>query len=123
VTTAPGQTVVTTVQATAPPPTTTAPATSQPTSSNDPVALNNAAWSDIQRGDYRDALPLLRQAVQQLRGGTSLTTAYANYNLGITLIALGQCSQAMPYLDVAKQIEPGRHEVHDAIKQARKCGG
>jgi Flp pilus assembly protein TadD len=87
------------------------------------VALNNAAWSDIQRGDYRDALPLLRQAVQQLRGGTSLTTAYANYNLGITLIALGQCSQAMPYLDVAKQIEPGRHEVHDAIKQARKCGG
>jgi tetratricopeptide (TPR) repeat protein len=77
----------------------------------------------MKQQNYQAALPLLQQAVQQLRGGTDLTTAYANYNLGVTLIALGHCSEAMPYLEVARQIEPGRHEVHDAIKVAHKCGG
>jgi serine/threonine protein kinase len=120
VTTAPGQTVVTTVEASTPAATTT-PATSSAVSTSDPVALNNQGWYDIQHGDYNGALPLLQQAVQELQGSSSITRAYANYNLGITLIALGRCSEAVPYLDVAKQIEPGRHEVHDALKQARKC--
>ena len=126
VTTAPGQTVVTTVQAQAPPPTSTStPATTTSTSAantSDPVALNNQGWYDIQHGNYNAALPLLQQAVQELQGGSDLTTAYANYNLGITLIALGRCSEAVPYLNVAKAIEPNRHEVHDALKQAQKCG-
>jgi len=127
--TEPGTTVVSTAAATPPPPQTSAPAgttTSPPptaSSSSDPVALNDQAWQDIKAGNYQAALPLLQQAVQELQGGSSLTTAYANYNLGITLIALGRCSEAMPYLDVARQIEPDRHEVHDAIKAAQKCGG
>jgi serine/threonine-protein kinase len=109
------KTVVTTVQA---------PTTAATTSAaSDPVALNNEAWQDIQNGDYQAALPLLEQAVQQLQGGSDLTTAYANYNLGITLIALGRCDAAVPYLDVAKQLEPGRPEVHDALKSAHRCGG
>jgi eukaryotic-like serine/threonine-protein kinase len=117
-----GTTVTTTVAApTTAPPQTTAPASSGSTS--DPAALNDQAWSYIKQGNYQAALPLLQQAVQDLQGQSSLTTAYANYNLGITLIALGQCSQAMPYLEVARQIEPDRHEVHDAIKVAHKCGG
>jgi serine/threonine-protein kinase len=107
--TAEGTTVVTT----ATPPT---------TSSSDPAALNNQAWSLMNQQNYQAALPLLQQAVQELQGGTDLTTAYANYNLGVTLIALGQCTQAMPYLEVARQIEPDRHEVHDAIKTAQHCG-
>lgn len=92
------------------------------TSASDPVALNDQAFSLMKQQNYAAALPLLQQAVQQLQGGTDLTTAYANYNLGVTLIALGQCSEAMPYLEVARQIEPGRHEVHDALKAAQKCG-
>jgi tetratricopeptide (TPR) repeat protein len=87
----------------------------------DPVALNNQGWYDIQHGDYSSALPLLQRAVQELQGSSSITRAYANYNLGITLIALGRCSEAMPYLNVAKQMEPGRSEVHQAISQAKKC--
>jgi serine/threonine-protein kinase len=123
VTTAPGQTVVTTVQQQPPPPSTSAPATTTSSSvdTSDPVALNNQGWYDIQHGNYNAALPLLQRAVQELQGGTDLTTAYANYNLGITLIALGRCSESIPYLNVAKAIEPGRHEVHDALKQARGC--
>ena len=75
----------------------------------------------MQQQNYQAALPLLQQAVRELQGGTDLTTAYANYNLGVTLIALGQCSEAMPYLEVAQQIEPDRHEVRDALKNAQHC--
>ena len=113
--TQPGTTVVTT--APAPPPTTTAPA------SGDPYALNNQAWELMKQGDYASALPLLENAVQQLQGRTDLGTAYANYNLGVTLIALGRCSEATPYLETSRAIQPDRHEVKDALKQARHCSG
>ena len=106
----------TSVAHTTAPPTQTAPSTS-------PAALNNQAWSLMQQHNYVAALPLLQQAVQELQGGSDLTTAYANYNLGATLIALGHCSEAVPYLEVARQIEPGRHEVHDALKVAQRCSG
>ena len=105
--TAEGTTVVTTASA--------------PTSSSDPVALNDQAWSLMQQQNYQAALPLLQQAVQELQGGSDLTTAYANYNLGVTLIALGQCSAATPYLEVARQIEHDRREVRDALKVAQHC--
>jgi tetratricopeptide repeat protein len=75
----------------------------------------------MQQHNYQAALPLLQQAVKELQGGSDLTTAYANYNLGATLIALGHCSEAAPYLEVARQIEPDRHEVRDALKVARHC--
>jgi serine/threonine-protein kinase len=107
-----GKTVVTT--ASTPTSTPSAPST-------DPAALNNQAWSLMQQQNYQAALPLLQQAVQELQGGSDLTTAYANYNLGVTLIALGQCSAATPYLEIARQIEPGRRDVHDALKVAQHC--
>jgi serine/threonine protein kinase len=109
-----GKTIVTT--ASTPTSTPSPPSTS-------PAALNDQAWSLMQQHNYEAALPLLQQAVQQLQGGSDLTTAYANYNLGLTLIALGRCSEAAPYLEVARQIEPSRHEVHDALKVAQHCGG
>jgi hypothetical protein len=65
---------------------------------------------------------VLQQAVQALQGQTGdVNDGYANYNLGVTLIRLGRCSEAVPYLEAAKQLEPGRHEVHDALKTAKKC--
>jgi hypothetical protein len=68
-------------------------------------------------------LPLLQQAVQALQGQNGdVNNGYANYNLGVTLIRLGRCSEAIPYLETAKQLEPGRHEVHDALKIAQHCG-
>jgi tetratricopeptide (TPR) repeat protein len=113
--TQPGTTVVTTAPAA--PPTTTAAA------SGDPYALNNQAWELMKQGDYASALPLLENAVQQLQGQSDLGTAYANYNLGVTLISLGRCGEAMPYLETSRAIQPSRHEVKDAIKQARRCSG
>jgi tetratricopeptide (TPR) repeat protein len=101
------------------PPTTAPPATPPPT---DPAALNDQAFSLMGQQNFQAALPLLQQAVQALQGQTTLTAGYANYNLGVTLIALGQCSEALPYLETALQIEPGSREVADALKSAQHCG-
>ena len=76
----------------------------------------------MKRGDYAGALPLLQQAVQALQGQTGdINNGYANYNLAVSLIRLGRCSEAVPYLETAKQLEPDRHEVDQAMKIARKC--
>jgi len=117
--TAPGTTLVTTAPAattlvtTAPP---AAPAAA------DPHALNDQAYALMQRGDFAAALPLLERAVQGLAGQDGdVYAGYANYNLGVTLIALGRCAEAMPVLEEAWRLERGRHEIRDAIKQARRC--
>jgi tRNA A-37 threonylcarbamoyl transferase component Bud32/tetratricopeptide (TPR) repeat protein len=116
-----GTTVVQTVAAAPPSAPTTSPATTAPAGA-DPHALNDQAWSLMKQGNYRAALPLLEQAVQGLQGQTSdIYDGYANYNLGVVLIQLGRCPEALPYLETAKHIEPDRHEVNDALKVARKC--
>jgi serine/threonine protein kinase len=105
--TTPASTVVTTAAA--------------PTS--DPTALNDRAYQLMQQQNYTAALPLLQQAVQEMQGESSTVAGYANYNLGITLMALGRCDEAVSYLQAAQHIEPDRHEVHDAMKAAHKCSG
>jgi tetratricopeptide (TPR) repeat protein len=99
---------------------TTSPPTTTP--APDPAALNDQAFSLMGQQNFAAALPLLQQAVQALQGQNTLTAGYANYNLGVTLIALGQCSEAMPYLETALQIEPESREVADALKSAQHCG-
>jgi eukaryotic-like serine/threonine-protein kinase len=84
--------------------------------------LNDAGYRKLQAGDYAGALPLLRQAVAKLNGVGYPNEAYANYNLGYTLLQLGQCAEAIPYLERAKKLEPQRSEPRDALKQAHKCG-
>jgi eukaryotic-like serine/threonine-protein kinase len=120
--TQPGTTVVTTAPATTAPPPTTAPPTTS-LSGSDPYALNNQAYALMQQGDYEGALPLLQNAVGRLQGRSDLGTAYAEYNLGVTLINLGHCSDAIQYLEASRAIQPQRREVKDALKQARGCSG
>jgi serine/threonine-protein kinase len=113
-------TVSTPAPTTAPPTTTAAP----PAGGQSGDSLNAQGFELMQRGDFAGALLLLRQAVQALQGQNGdISNGYANYNLGITLIRLGRCAEAVPYLEAAKQLEPGRHEVHDALKIAQRCGG
>jgi serine/threonine-protein kinase len=116
--TAPGTTIVTTAQSPSP------PQSPPPTAAADPHALNDQAYVLMQRGDYAAALPLLQRAVQGLAGHDGdVYAGYANYNLGVALIALGRCAEAMPVLETARRLERERHEVRDAIKQAKRCGG
>ena len=119
--TQPGQTVVTTafVTTSSPPPTTAA--TPPPSTGGDPVAENNQAYSMMQSGDYNGALPLLQDAAAKLQGQGNLAEAYTDYNLGYTLMQLGNCSDALTWLERSKELQPSRKEVKDAIKQAQKC--
>ena len=112
----PASTVETTVTS---PTTTPPPATAS--SSLSGSALNDAGYSKMQAGDYTGALPLLQQAVAKLSGVGYPDEAYANYNLGYTLLQLGRCAQAVPYLQLAAKLEPQRHEPKDALKSAKHC--
>ena len=120
----PGTTVVTTAAAPAAPPTTatTATTTAAAAPTSDPHALNDQAYALMKQGNFAAALPLLQQAVQALEGQTGdIYTAYANYNLGVTLMNLGQCAEAIPYLETSGALQPKRKEVEHALHQARKC--
>jgi len=105
------------------PPPTTAPVVTPPPSP-DGHTLNDQAYALMQHGNFAAALPLLQQAVQKLQGTgpTDPYEAYANYNLGFTLLQLGQCTAATPYLQSADELEPHNPQVHRALKSAGRCG-
>jgi eukaryotic-like serine/threonine-protein kinase len=92
-----------------------------PASSASGQSLNDAGYARMRSGDYAGALPLLQQAVRKLSGVGYPYEAYANYNLGYTLLQLGRCDEALGYLKTAERLEPDRREPKDAAKRARAC--
>jgi eukaryotic-like serine/threonine-protein kinase len=118
-----GNNVTTTIVSTTLPAAPTTTAAASPPSPADAHALNDAGFAKLRGGDYVGALPLLRQAVQQLRGAGPADPyeAYANYNLGYTLLHLHRCGEAIPYLQRAQQLEPQRPEPGRDLARARAC--
>jgi eukaryotic-like serine/threonine-protein kinase len=122
VTQATGQTTTVVQQVTTTPQAATTAAAPAPAGSSG-HALNDAGYKRMQAGDYGGAVPLLQQAVRALSGTGPRDPyeAFANYNLGYSLLKLGRCTEAAPYLRTAARLEPWRHEPKDALKQARSC--
>jgi tRNA A-37 threonylcarbamoyl transferase component Bud32 len=89
----------------------------------DPHSLNDRAWALMKRGRYASALPLLKHAVQGLRGAGPADPyeSFANYNLGYTLLQLDRCADALPYFQQAQRLEPDRTEVHSALTTVERC--
>ena len=110
-----GTTVEQTVTAPAPQPATVV--STSATTGSDPAA---AGYAKMRAGDYRGALPLLEQAVQQLNGTGTLAEAYADYNLAYTSYALGQCAGVLPLLDHSQAIQGRRTEIDALRRDARK---
>jgi serine/threonine-protein kinase len=81
------QTLTTTVTTSTSLPATSIPATPAPGSGS---SLNDAGYAKMRSGDYQGALPLLQSAVRELNGAGYPDEAYANYNLGSTLLQLGR---------------------------------
>jgi tRNA A-37 threonylcarbamoyl transferase component Bud32 len=118
-----GQTTTVREQVTTPAPTST-PQPSSPLSALSGHQLNDQGYARIQARDYAGALPLLQAAVQKLSGvgPGDPYEAYANFNLGYTLLQLGRCGDAVPYLQHAKELEPQRRpEPGRTLRRARAC--
>jgi len=87
------------------------------------AALNNAGFAKLEAHDFAGALPLLQQAVQKLNGTGSTDEAYADYNLALTTVALGQCTNVLALLDRSRELQGHRPEIdrlrHDAQRRCR----
>ena len=111
---------------------TVAPATTSPittassissSSSLSGAQLNEAGFEKLQRRDYAGALPLLEQAVAKLDGTDSTVEAYADYNLALARLSLGQCTDVTTLLDRSESIQGRREEIDHLRKDARKACG
>jgi hypothetical protein len=117
-------TITVTTTITAPPKTVTVANTgAAPAGTSTANDLNTQGYRLMLAGNYAAALPLLRAAVAGLADPTNPVTAYANFNLGQTLVQLDQCASAIPYLQRAGQLEPARQQVQAAIDYANRCAG
>ena len=90
--------------------------------SDNPQILGDNAFALIKLHRYDLALPFARKAVRLSVPGTP-TQAYATFNLGLALLDLGRCSEALPVLQHALAIEPASQHayVQGKIKRAQSC--
>jgi hypothetical protein len=90
--------------------------------STDGRTLNDAAYYLIKANEYARAIPFARRAVEYTARG-SVTRGYATFNLGLALLKVGQCSDALPVLQHALRLEAAdqRKYIRPRIKQAQAC--
>jgi hypothetical protein len=112
--TADGATVERTVTATqsAPP--------ARTTTNESGSTLNDRGFRLLQAGDARGALPVLESAVAALQGSSSITEAYASYNLAVARFATGRCDGVADLLDRSEEIQGERKEIDRLRKQVEK---
>jgi eukaryotic-like serine/threonine-protein kinase len=116
------QTVTVAPAPTTTPQSTVATSTASPPSP-DGTQLNQAGFEKLQQRDYAGALPLLEQAVEKLGGTDSTVEAYADYNLALARLGLGQCTDVTSLLDRSESIQGHRKEIDHLRKDARRACG
>jgi hypothetical protein len=105
-TTAPTTTTAATTQTTAP--------TTEDLSIDEAKGLNDQAFGLMQEGRYEEALPLAQQALAALEGSGDDYEAFANYNVGRSLIELGRCEEGLTYIDRSEELQGHRSEFDQA---------
>lgn len=70
----------------------------------DGVNLTDEATALIEQGRYEEALAKAQQALAILEGSGQDYEAYANYDVGKSLVELGRCAEALPYLEKREQM-------------------
>ena len=119
------QRVTVTQRVQTPPPPATPPTQAEETSARpagsvaEARRLNDQAFAYMNQGRYRDALPLAQQALARLRGTGDTYEAYAEYNVGRSLIELGNCAAGLPHIDRSQQLQGHRREFDTARAKCR----
>ncbi|HEX2127720.1 MAG TPA: serine/threonine-protein kinase [Solirubrobacterales bacterium] len=94
------------------------------TSATDGAALDTQGRTLIEQGRYEEAIPVLEQAVEVLRGsGDELTYNYALFNLGQALRLAGRPDEAIPYLEERLQYPDQEDVVAAELALAREEAG
>ena len=90
--------------------------------STDGRTLNDAAFFLIRANEYARAIPFAQRAVLYTAKG-SVTRGYATFNLGLSLLKVGRCAEAVPLLQRAVQIEAPdqRPFIRARLRQAQAC--
>ena len=78
------------------------------------IALTDQAYSQMQAGAYSDAIVLARKALTRLAGTGHIYEAYANYQLGNSLVRSGNCADGLAALDRSEAIQGQRDEIDAA---------
>ena len=96
--------------------------TPAPISAGEARSLNDSAFALMREGRYAEAIPDLRLAVAGLAGAgpTDPYEAYANYNLGRSLLEIGRCAEARPPLERSDVLQD-RGEVAEALAEVDRC--
>jgi serine/threonine protein kinase len=103
------------------PPSASTTAAPPPTTGTD---LNDQGYALIGQGRYDEAIPVLQRAVEDLKGDpSSLTYAYALFNLGHALRLAGQPDAAIPILEQRLQIPNQTSTVQAELDAARAAAG
>jgi Protein kinase domain len=89
----------------------------------DAHALADAAYAQLQAKNYARAAVYARRALPGVARlpKTDPYRGYVNYDLGIALVRLGRCSEALPYLHTASRLEHGDQKVRAALTLAARC--
>jgi Protein kinase domain len=90
--------------------------------STDGRTLNDAAFFLITAKEYARAIPFARRAAEY-SPKTSVTYGYATFNLGLALLKVGRCTDALPLLRRALRTEAPeqRKFIRPRITQAQAC--
>jgi hypothetical protein len=93
-----------------------------PISAGEARSLNDTAFALMRQGRYAEAIPDLQVAVAALAGTgpSDPYEAYANYNLGRSLLEVGRCGEARPPLERSDALQD-RGEVTEALAAVDRC--
>ena len=87
-------------------------------------SLNDRGFALLEQGDVTRALPVLEEAVSKLRGESSITEAYASYNLAWARYSAGSCDGLTELLDRSESIQGTRREIDRLRDQVdQRCAG
>lgn len=80
------------------------------------AALNDRAWRLMQQGRHADAVPLLERALPAL-AGVHPTEAYAEFNLGQSLLRTGECNGVREHLERSRRLQGERTQITSALRE------